>query len=419
MRICFYNPHAVGNVLGITILPFIFESRQRLKHFRRFDFLLNLLRDERYDAAIVVDGTSSSLPFGSFGPIINNSFLIRIVSFLEIYIWCLLNKINPLKRKIIFSLDKIDPKNDILFGFAYITGTFHDDKMIEASFFKKFKGKKILHATHFYAETGKVAKNIEKTGTKFMLAEANLKKSDYFNKYLGFIKLVGIIPFVLRKKYISKKVFVLRKNKCIALGTLEIFPKNYKLSEDHFKFFGTDTLHPMRKIIAENFSKYPQTLDSLISTYQNKSYNEKKNFIQRRTIYKLIKKLMLIFRPIGKNYHNFDIVEKFNEYKMFVAPEEDIGLPSINFIEGMACGCAYIGMDSFMYEDLGLKKGVHYIAYNGTISDLDEKIRYYQGHQEELEKIARAGHEFVIKNFQENKIINTFLEVTNNLASSD
>lgn len=416
MRVCFYNPQAVNNVLGITLPALIFENKKRLKNLRRFGFLLNMLRNEQYDTAIVVDGTASSLPLAPLGRLFNNYFFMRLISFLEIYLWCIANGINPFRKKIIFSAKGLNPDNDILFGFAYLTGTFFDDRMTEKSFFKRFGGKKILHATHFYAETKKFADNIRKTGTRLMIAEADLKKSGYFNRHFDFVDSVGIVPFVLRKKYVSKKDFSLRNNKCLAIGTLELFPDGYELSKDHFEHFRTNTLHPMRKAIVSDISKLQQTVDSLIVVYQGKSYQAKKTFFQKTVIYKLFKRLVSIFHPIGKEYHGFDIVEKFNEYKMLVSPEENIGLPSINFIEGMACGCAYIGLDSYIYDDLGMEKGIHYIPYNGTIDGLIKTVEYYQQRQNELAAIATAGRQFVLEHFTEEQVINTFLRTINRLT---
>ena len=95
------------------------------------------------------------------------------------------------------------------------------------------------------------------------------------------------------------------------------------------------------------------------------------------------------------------MVEAFNSYKMCIVGEEILGIPGIGFVEGMACGCAYIGTDIPAYREWGLIPGVHYITYDGTKEDLKRVIEYYQmeEHQEELEKIANEGCEFVRTNF--------------------
>ena len=95
------------------------------------------------------------------------------------------------------------------------------------------------------------------------------------------------------------------------------------------------------------------------------------------------------------------MVEAFNSYKMCIIGEEILGIPGIGFVEGMACGCAYIGLDSPAYRDWGLVPGIHYITYNGSKEDLRKVIEYYQmdEHQEELEKIAETGCKYVRENF--------------------
>ncbi|WP_141252230.1 glycosyltransferase, partial [Pseudomonas aeruginosa] len=94
-----------------------------------------------------------------------------------------------------------------------------------------------------------------------------------------------------------------------------------------------------------------------------------------------------------RNYYNADIVEFFNSYRMFAVPEEVCDLPGISFIEGMACGTAYFGLDNPMYRDIGMVPGVHYVAYDGTLEHLLERVAYYQQHADELEQIAEQGYQ--------------------------
>ena len=103
MRICFYNPHVVDNVLGISVNPFIFGHRGRKKHLGRFDFLLKMMRDKKYNTAIVVDGTASSFPLASLGSVSRNRFFLKLVAFIEIYSWCLIHGINPFGGKVILA----------------------------------------------------------------------------------------------------------------------------------------------------------------------------------------------------------------------------------------------------------------------------------------------------------------------------
>jgi hypothetical protein len=115
VRLCFYNPHAIGNTLGKTLISelaqiFGADKSNLKKHLRRHDFLLNFLRNDKYKTAIVVDGTDTSLStiLDKIAFFKNNYLIHRLISLGEIYIWCSLNSLNPLKQKIIFYRNKLD-----------------------------------------------------------------------------------------------------------------------------------------------------------------------------------------------------------------------------------------------------------------------------------------------------------------------
>ena len=400
MRFCFYNPHTV-DIIGANLFASLFVWGKPAKRARRLSFLLHMLRGREYNATIVIDGTVSSMPFRRLGPLFNNARFIRLFSFFEIYAWCCINGLNPFKQTVIFSLDGLNPKTDILFGFAFLGRTFLDEDLMERSFFKQFAGKKILHATHFYENTEHIADSIRKTGTRVMVAEVDVRKSAYFRKYFAYIDSICILPFALRGRYRATTEFLSRKNKCVALGTLAFFPDGNAPTENHFLFFKTNTLHPMRKEIFDHAKELTPFIDSLIVTHKKKPQNRK------RSIWEI---MWANINPATKEYHSFDIVDTYNRYRMFISPEETIGQPSINAIEGMACGCAYIGLDDPMYEDLGFQKGVHYISYDGTIADLARVILHYQSRPNELRQIAAAGKELVKNRFLLNMVLAEFVK---------
>lgn len=112
-----------------------------------------------------------------------------------------------------------------------------------------------------------------------------------------------------------------------------------------------------------------------------------------------------------KKYFSFNMVDKFNDFKMCLVGEEILGVPGIGFVEGMCCGCAYIGQKIGYYEDLGMQEGIHYIGYDGTLDDLKAKISYYQQpeHQDELERIADNGYQFAQTHFRGNQVAEQLL----------
>ena len=423
MRLCFYNPHAIYNSIGETCLSRLAQifgtNKDNLrKHNMKYAFVLNLLKQNKYDTAIVVDGTGASLGIVLHEiPFLKDSYIVNtIISYAEVYVWCLLNNLNPFKQTFIFDKNKLDEKSDILFSFAFCSYSFRSEKLIEKSIIKSFTGKKILHASHFYKSTRAVSQNIKKTDTEYIVAESDLKKSPYFNKFFNFIKQVYILPHVLRERYVNTSKFKTRKNKCLALGTLVIENESDASNKDYIEFFKTNTLHPMRKILFENKEKLIDVIDCFINFHNEKrlEITNKVGAYSKCNIFKMVYDLFFI--SDGKEYHKMDIVKKYNEYKMFIAPEENIGFSSVNSIEGMACGCAYIGIAHPMYSDLGMVDKKNYIVYDGSIEDLQKKVKYYQTHKEELIKIAENGRQFVKERFSEERVINDFWDYLNRLV---
>ena len=147
-----------------------------------------------------------------------------------------------------------------------------------------------------------------------------------------------------------------------------------------------------------------------------KKVNPKDNPVVR-----LYKKLYNRFNSgTQKKYFSFDMVEKFNDYKMHLLGEEILGVPGIGYVEGMACGSAYIGLDSPMYRDLGLIPGVHYITYDGTKEGLRQTVEYWQRteNQEKLEEIANNGYEFVHENFKSDTVACSFIKSLKSMAAA-
>lgn len=400
MRLCFYNPHLI-DILGESLFAFFFSWGNPAKRNRRLEFMLQMFREPKYRAAIVVDGTVSSIPFRRFGRLFDNTRFIRAFSFFEIYAWCLVNRLNPFRQTIIFSLGGLNPAHDVLFGFAFLGKTFFDEGLTARSFFSGFAGRKLLHATHFYENTELVAENVRRAGVRTMVAEVDIRQSPYFRKHFDFVESVLLLPFGLRSRYASDTDFLSRKNKCVALGTLAFFPDGHEPTASHREFFGTNTLHPLRKEIFDRMPELGHVLDSLIVTHKKKPQNRKRGVLEI---------LWANMNPATKEYHKFDIVSTYNSYRIFISPEETIGQPSINAIEGMACGCAYVGIDNAMYADMGFVKGVHYVPYDGTLEGFARTVADYQDRPQELAVIAEAGRRFVIDRFRPERVIREFVK---------
>ena len=196
-----------------------------------------------------------------------------------------------------------------------------------------------------------------------------------------------------------------RMNKALAVGTI-----TYSRYAEFLAVHGDSCLQPIRRMIRDAAEQMTPYYDCVSRDYdeEHKGKEIRKNDNLIVKTYKSLWNKSHVGQQ--KSYFSFDMVEKFNQYKMFICGEEILGVPGIGFVEGMACGCAYIGCRAYDYAAYGMVEGVHYIGYDGTLDDLQEKIEYYQQHEDELERIAQAGYAFARENFTPEVVTTKLLE---------
>ena len=269
------------------------------------------------------------------------------------------------------------------------------------------KAFKALSMLHFH---GRANENdiINEANVSCLFGEVNLEENcELYQKYYHVDKPWIVHPFVFAERFENKTPFAERKNMAFATGTI-----TYKTHDEFINTYGDSCNQPSRKQIKDNPDYFRDTIFCTSSDYleDNKGQEVKENDLLPIKVYKKI--YNRLFTGKQKKYYSFDMVEAFNSYKMCIVGEEILGIPGIGFVEGMACGCAYIGRDLQAYRDWGLVPGVHYITYDGTKEDLKRVIEYYQmdEHQAELERIAKTGCEYVRKQFNGSAVAKRLLE---------
>lgn len=374
MRIVFVNLHG-NEFLVKTLNKFIFKQSVAIKHKYILDYLLS--RDD-VEVCSYINKRGLSLSYSTRNP------LLQSFRFIEHRIAMRKNGIPLKKIKVLKSEDEI--RHDDIVIIYQIFGAQFD-------FVRRPNAFIALSQLHFTLDQAEV---MERLDPDLMYNESNMQKRFIaFDEYFGwFHKQYLVIPFVFGDRFKVTKPFNERENKAVSVGTIT-YPLYLR------KYYGTQCLQPTRKQIYDNAEELKPWVDCNNSDYlaEDKPFNTDATANPvRRLINRLHDKFFLGHQ---KKYYSFDMVEKFNNYKMCVVGEDIIGLPGIGFVEGMACGCAYIGQTVGYYEDYGMKEGVHYIGYDGTLDDLKAKISYYQQpeHQQELESIAKAGCEFVRSHF--------------------
>ena len=381
-----FNPQ-LHSMVGRTFYDFLKNSKIPIK----MSFLKKLIEDGELSILIAGDYSSMQRRFSS--KYLNSLYIFYetyIFKYIEIYLWLILNKINPFNVKISFNISKIK-KDDILLIFSnlILDQEYHVSKNV--NILTNIDCKKIVHLSHYIFKTKIISDNCKKMNRMFFIAENNLKKnSRYFNYYFNFYeKRFFNIPYSVRKKFIYKNNFKLRKNKCLSLGSFQLYEKNNPEIKEMTEFYNSDTIHKIRKEIY--FSK--DKLENYI-----KCLNEP--VINSKTYFK------------GK-YYDFDIVEQLNSYKMFIVGEEYGDLAGISFAEGMKTGSVYLGYKNDIYKDLGMIEGIHYISHNNTLEDIVDKINFYQSNIDKLETISRNGLDLAFEKFNETYVINELKKIIN------
>lgn len=384
-RIIFINLHTSWMLVRNSQVIY-FKTSAALKHRYLLDYLLN--SDEYEVCNYITEHGFSLVP--NDGGILNKLHCLR---FLENKTILKKNGIDPKKVTILTSPKEIRP-DDIVILYNIMGKSNYE----VAGNIKAFKALSMLHFHGRKIED----EYMKKADFQCYFNEVDLSKSsELFRKYYHVERPWIVIPFVFAERFKNVKPFKERQNKCFSTGTI-----TYKEHEEFLSVYNDPCDQPARKFVKDNPDFFKDTVDCYSYDYlednAGKKYVDGENYLVR--MYKKVYNLTHVGQQ--KKYFSFNMVEKFNDYKMHLLGEEILGVPGIGYVEGMACGSAYIGLDSPMYRDLGLIPGVHYISYDGTKEGLRKTVEFWQKseNQDELELIAKRGCEFVRKNFCGEKV---------------
>lgn len=390
-RVVFVNLHSDWMLLRVAMV-YIFKYSPAIKH----GYLLRYLLDNPdYEVCNFINDCGFSLYTKDNGCIFK--FFNRFSGW-ENKLTMKVNGIDPKRIKIIRRVEDIR-FNDIVILYNVNRAEYRMMENVHA-----FKALSMLHFHGFKDEDSM----IKKANISCYFNETDLSHvSDLFKKYYHVERPWIVMPFVFTNRFQNVKPFSERQNKCFSTGTI-----TYKTHGEFISVYGNSCCQPARKFVKDNPEFFKDTVDCFSSDYLED--NAGKKYVEDEPSFiRLYKQIYnRLYTGKQKKYYSFNMVEKFNDYKMHFLGEEIIGVPGIGFVEGMACGSAYIGLDSPMYRNYGLIPGIHYIAYDGTKEGLRAIVKYYQKseNQPELERIAKTGCDFVRANFCGSKVAERLME---------
>jgi glycosyltransferase involved in cell wall biosynthesis len=292
------------------------------------------------------------------------------------------------KTEIILSSKTLSSHCDVLLNF---------NTTLEAEFtpaIKKFSGLKIFHLMdYFWIEPGSEKyKRLKDSGVDYLMSYGSPDRyCQYFQKYFpDYLGKIIPVPFGYSSRFISKNTFQKRLNKCVAVGSVnpmrpeDSLPKNYLETAN---FYAKEKwMHKFRHQLVVNRDKLSEVMDSMLPIY-----------------------------PQYKDF-NYDIVEKFNQYQMFVSDETIFYFPTAKTFEGLAAGSVLVCSDHPCFSEYGFQDGINCIKHRQfETGDFKEKINYYQNHQKELNIIHTNGYQFVRKNYSHPAIASNLYQIIENI----
>ena len=372
MRVVFVNLHG-NEFLLKTLNKIVFRQSVAIKHKYLLDYLLN--RDD-VEVCSYINRKGFSMSY-------SHAETFRWLRFVEHRIALKCNGIDVKKITVLKRESDLRP-DDIIILYNYYRN--------QLEFAQRPQGLLAVSMIHFGTANAPVLKQLQ---PDVMYNEASFQHgSKIFEYFYGWYKNRFItIPFVFADRFKAKIPFSERKNMAVSVGTVTYM---HNITE----IYGDPCAQPARKQVKDHAEELSDIIECRNSDYLED--DKSKDVKSRNPILRFYNQLYnKFFTGHQKQYYSFNMVDKFNEFKMCIVGEEIMGIPGVGFVEGMACGCAYIGQNKGYYEDYGMQEGIHYIGYDGTLTDLRNKIEYYQRpeNQKKLELIAETGCKFVHENF--------------------
>lgn len=285
-------------------------------------------------------------------------------------------RLNLLDYKLIFSLKDLNASVDVLVcsnGLPYL----ERNKPI-----KNFNGLKIYHLMDYIYFPTISNKILQGAGVDFVFGYARHDKySEFFQKkYPQYQNRIIPVPFGFASRFRENALFKERKNKAIALGSVRavVDPIRANALEESNKFFlkrEEKFIHKFRHMLVESEVQLSDIMDSKLPHF-----------------------------PKVKDF-DYDIVQIFNQYKMFVSCESLLYFPSVKTFEGSACGSVLVCSEHPCFSDYGFEDGVNCIKHREfDINNFRDKVSFYLNNLDKLEEVQKRGTQFVRDNYSHQKV---------------
>ena len=247
----------------------------------------------------------------------------------------------------------------------------------------RFDGLKIFHVgDYFYYRPGSISNRLlERAGVQQVFGYAmHDRYCTYFRKHFpSFEGKVWGIPFGYAPRFRQSRPFGERRNKVVAVGSVNPLRP---LHEPVFNFQETADFFPDECWFHHFRRQLVLAKDSLIGEMDS----------------------MLPQFPLIKDF-KYDLVAKFNEYRMLVTCESIYCFPSAKVFEGPACGTALVCADHDCIREYGFESDRNCVMHRTSdLADFRQRVAYYQSNESQLSAIAAEGNLFVHEHYSHAKV---------------
>ena len=300
-------------------------------------------------------------------------------------------RLNPLEYTIVFSAKQLSSVADVLVCFNGLPH-LESNKPV-----KEFQGLKIYHVMDFTFFPSLSNKTLEEGGVDYVFGYARHDRySDFFQKYYpGYGGKVISVPFGFAPRFKELIPFGQRKNKVIALGSVNSFVdpvhevEGFQELNEFFLKRGEKFMHKFRRMLVEREASLVNIMDSKLPHF-----------------------------PQVKDF-GYDIFQVLNEYRMFVNCESLLYFPSAKTFEGPAAGSVLMCSTHPCFSDLGFEDGVNCVKHKEfDMQDFREKAEYYRNNPEQLEEIQKNGTRFVRENYNYKKVAQSVYSAIQNIQNT-
>jgi len=305
--------------------------------------------------------------------------LNRLFSFLEFLIW---RKHNKIKSKVFFSISESNKRKIIIIDSNTEFRNKHD-------FLKKLQKEKnvqfLFYATHLHARTNEKINLFQQFPNALFFSESFPEISKEILKDVINDQNYILLPYGIKDYFMkcaSPDFNKFPSNKVLVVGS--IIRSDDRFERHLFKNFKVKLIHPLRVELFDKKNEINKFFHNVAGEYTGK-------------------------RGVNE-YFALDMTKIYTQFKYFVCPEDAIGMPSGNMVEGMALGSVYFGNENHGYlKDYGMKPWVHYIPHNGTIDGILNSYKKIEADERLYKQIRGEGMNFVVQNFSMDKLLETFI----------